>query len=199
MEHEIIQKKVKKGAMILRIMAQVTLWAAIAAVGLIIIGGIFMKVFPDIFARWLLGAGGGGSLSINIGIVDYTPSHLSVSEMIRIQEFYLFSIAIGCVMGVFFVRQLVGILREVENGKPFSPANAGRLGKMGILVIVTSVVYRIGQAAALSAMIDVAGLEDISVNYMPNTDMIFVGILLFILAGIFKYGSYLQEEYDATL
>ena len=29
--------------------------------------------------------------------------------------------------------------------------------------------------------------------------MIFIGILLFILAGIFKYGSYLQDEYDATL
>jgi hypothetical protein len=197
MEHEIIQKKVKKGAMILRITAQVTLWVAIAAVGLIIIGGILMKVFPDIFARLLLGAGDGGSL--NIGIIDYTPSHLSVSEIIRIQEFRLFSIAIGCVMGALFVHQLVGILREVENAKPFSPANAGRLGKMGILVIVTSVVYRIGQAAALSAMIDVAGLEDISVNYLPNTDMVFVGILLFILAGIFKYGSYLQDEYDATL
>jgi hypothetical protein len=29
--------------------------------------------------------------------------------------------------------------------------------------------------------------------------MIVAGLLMLILSGVFRYGSYLQEEYDATL
>ena len=197
MDHE-IQRKVKKGANVLRILSQIMLWSSLVAAALAVIYGILLSIFPDTFAR-LLGAAGGAA-SIEIGILYYhAPESLSYLDVLKVNQTMAFVIGLSCAMGALFLRQLVGILRDVEEGRPFSPDNARRLGKMGVLVIVISVVYRIGQAAALSTLIDMAGLNDFSVNFAPNTDMIFIGILLFILAGIFKYGGYLQDEYDATL
>ena len=197
MEYE-MQRKVKKGAKILRILSQIALWCTIVATGLALIFGVMLSIFPETFAR-LMGSSN-EFMSIEVGILNYhVPSNLSYLEVLQIHQMMAFAIGISCALGALFLRQLVGILGEVENGRPFSPDNARRLGRMGILIIVSSIVYRIGQAAALSTVIHVAGLTDLSVNYTPDMDMIFIGILLFILAGIFKYGSYLQEEYDATL
>jgi len=41
--------------------------------------------------------------------------------------------------------------------------------------------------------------EMMGVYYSINTTMIMTGLLMLILSGIFRYGAYLQEEYDATL
>ena len=193
-----MQRKVKRGAKVVRILSQITFWSSLAAAGLAVIFGILLSAFPDTFAR-LLGSSD-EFLSIEMGILYYhAPASLSYLEVLKIHRMMAFVIGISCALGALFLRQLVGILREVENGRPFSPDNAKRLGKMGILVIVSSIVYRIGQAAALNTVIDLAGLNDLTVNFAPDMDMIFIGILLFILAGIFKYGSYLQDEFDATL
>ena len=149
MENE-MQRKVKNGAKTLRILSQITFWVAIAATAVTIILGILMKLFPETFAG-LLVASGGGSLSINMGILRYhVPADLSYREVVRIHEMMGFVIGVSCALGALFLRQLIGILREVESGRPFSPSNAKRLGSMGVIVIVSSIVYRIGQAAALS-------------------------------------------------
>lgn len=199
MEHEMIQKKVKGAANVLRILAQIGFWVSIAFGALTAVAAILL-LFPDTFAYKLLGSIGNGSIRFSLGMLSYdASSHLTGEQMVAINRTAFLVIAISCLIGALFLRQLIGILREVERGRPFSQANARRLGKMGIIAIVSSVAYRIGVAAVLHSVMDIAGLNNINVNYSPDANMIFVGILLFILAGIFKYGSYLQDEYDATV
>jgi branched-subunit amino acid ABC-type transport system permease component len=49
------------------------------------------------------------------------------------------------------------------------------------------------------AMIDILKIQNISTNYSINLVLILTGFMMFVLGGIFKYGSYLQHEYDETV
>ena len=199
MEGEMIQKKVKGTARALRILAQISFWVSIAAEGVAVVITVLMQLFPDTFAQWL-GSTGNGSLNIDAGMLKYDAiAGLTGVQMLSIDKAFLSMIAISCLMAVFLLRQLIGMLREVEEGRPFSQTNAKRLAKMGILLFISSVLYPIGQGVMMNTMINAAGCYDLGVKFSPDTSMIFIGILLFILAGIFRYGSYLQDEYDATL
>ena len=47
-------------------------------------------------------------------------------------------------------------------------------------------------------MIDIANIPNVAAKF--SFDMAgFAGLLLIVLADIFKYGNHLQDEYDATI
>jgi hypothetical protein len=48
-------------------------------------------------------------------------------------------------------------------------------------------------------IISLLKIERFNFNLSPDLFMLFTGILILILAGVFKYGAYLQNEYDTTL
>jgi hypothetical protein len=54
-----------------------------------------------------------------------------------------------------------------------------------------------GRIAA--TIIQTLQLSNIHVSYSLNGTLLFTGILILILAGVFQYGNYLQEEVDSTL
>ncbi len=75
---------------------------------------------------------------------------------------------------------------------------ARRIASIGIVFLVGSLLVVSAQAS--TANVHALRLTDVmSVNYSANTTMLFSGLLLLILSSIFRYGSYLQDEYDATL
>lgn len=199
MGHEMVVNRVKIGARILRILTQISFWAAITAGGLALIIGILLKAFPEAFSQGLLGVFGRGVVSGTMDMLTIDLSGLTFREILLVNETILFGFIVSCVMGALFLLQLAGLLRVVEKGRPFSPDCAKNLTAMGVIVIVSSVAAQIGKYVVLYTIMEITGLSDVSVNYFPDSNMILIGILLFILAGIFKYGSYLQDEYDATL
>jgi len=48
-------------------------------------------------------------------------------------------------------------------------------------------------------MIRTFNLSELSILYTPDLKLAFTGLLLLILAWVFDYGGYLQEEMDQTV
>ena len=91
------------------------------------------------------------------------------------------------------------ILKTVTDNRPFERNNAKRLFIIGIVLIISSVVRKFIEGIFALAVIDMLKIENIDVNFTIDGAMLLFGFLILILAGVFQYGSYLQEEYDATL
>jgi hypothetical protein len=51
----------------------------------------------------------------------------------------------------------------------------------------------------VSAIIRVLQISSINFSYSMDCTLLFTGIIILILAGVFQYGNYLQEEVDSTL
>ncbi|MGI6365956.1 MAG: DUF2975 domain-containing protein [Bacillota bacterium] len=129
--------------------------------------------------------------------LDYPPD-----QVIDLKPLFLVgscSLAVGSAMLALICKLLAGILRQVTEGHPFAPGNANKITAIAAIVMVGSLVVNLIQAAMAYAGIVVFDIPNITINISPNLSMFFVGLLLLILAGIFKYGSYLQDEVDATL
>lgn len=109
------------------------------------------------------------------------------------------SLVVGLAIIAAIHRLLAGILKRVKEGHPFAQENAAKITAIAVITLAGSLVVNLIQAAMAFAGIMVFDIPNISVNISPNLGMIFMGLLLLILAGIFKYGSYLQDEVDATL
>jgi hypothetical protein len=50
-----------------------------------------------------------------------------------------------------------------------------------------------------STIIQTLQIAYIGIGYSINATLLATGILILILAGVFQYGNYLQEEVDSTL
>jgi len=70
---------------------------------------------------------------------------------------------------------------------------------MGSVFVAGSFILDITTSALFVQISKMFGASGIDMSYTPNLTMLFSGILLFILSGVFKYGNYLQDEYDATV
>jgi len=62
-----------------------------------------------------------------------------------------------------------------------------------------SVILKIAEGITAMAIIDSLEIKNVDVTFTVDGAMLLTGFLVLILAGIFRYGSYLQDEYDATL
>lgn len=199
MEQEKIVRKVKIGARILRVSAQISFWALIAAGGLSLIFCILMKAFPEAFSQGPLSSLAQGVISSNRDRLTIDLTGHTVRETLLVVETFLLGFIASCVMGALFLRQLTALLRRAESGRPFSPDSAKNLVSMGVILIVSCLAIKVGEQVMLRTIMQITGLSDVSIHFASDSDMILAGILLFVLAGIFKYGKYLQDEYDATV
>ncbi|MEO1136224.1 MAG: DUF2975 domain-containing protein [Pseudomonadota bacterium] len=107
-------------------------------------------------------------------------------------------LVIFVVMGIYVIRQMLGVLRNVLTGNPFVRDNGVRLRRMGYAgVIAQFSVYGIWILVGLIALAGWADFEGISVILSPAP---WVAILLaFALATVFRDGAELKEEQDLTV
>ncbi|MCW1431528.1 DUF2975 domain-containing protein [Novosphingobium sp. JCM 18896] len=100
------------------------------------------------------------------------------------------------VLGFYFVRHLYRIVASVGEGDPFVPINARRLSAMAWIAVAVHVmaipVSMIGEwAETLSPRIHWEG--DIPLAGL------FLALVLFILARVFREGTRLREELEGTV
>ena len=99
-----------------------------------------------------------------------------------------------------FILELLGIVKSVGRGDPFEPANAGRLSRMGWLMIG---VYAVGiPMNAITAWIKrVSGEagENIDANLSLGASGILLILVLFILARVFRKGAKMREDLEGTV
>ena len=103
-------------------------------------------------------------------------------------------------LGLRFVLELRGIVKSVDRGDPFEPANAGRLSRMGWLT-VAGFGLSIAMSAIGSWVERVSGEagENIDVDFSLGGGGILLILVLFILARVFRQGAAMREELEGTV
>ena len=51
----------------------------------------------------------------------------------------------------------------------------------------------------MTEFFNLLSLNNMGANYMFNFQQLFIGFLIIVLANVFDYGSYLQEDHDMTV
>lgn len=100
------------------------------------------------------------------------------------------------------IGQLRGICANLRAEAPFAPENAGRIRTIGVLVIISTLVKSILfslQGLLIMNNVTIAGAKiGVRVGSIDLTGIL-LGLLILVLAEIFRYGSELQEERNLTV
>lgn len=123
-----------------------------------------------------------GSLTIRPLIQMFIPLALVLTGML----------AIG-------IKQIQLILKTVKEGNPFAGGNANSLTIVGIDLLIASLMVNVTEILTVNRVVELLEIENIHMNFSLNASFLIAGILVLILAGIFRYGSFLKSEYDATV
>ncbi|HEX3045546.1 MAG TPA: DUF2975 domain-containing protein [Bacillota bacterium] len=107
------------------------------------------------------------------------------------------------IMGTFIITviffQTAKILKTVESGNPFDERNSRRLMWIAVALILGARVWNYVQGIAAKVTIETLHIPNLFVSNTWDVPMLISGMLMLILSGVFKYGTYLQKEYDSTL
>ncbi|MFF5994871.1 DUF2975 domain-containing protein [Lysinibacillus sp. KU-BSD001] len=113
-------------------------------------------------------------------------------------------------MVTFIVFLVKNMLKGIVKGEVFSVANSKRMAYIGYTIVVLSLTIHSMQAYVIYAISTLFQLQlqfeqtdwIESVNYQIfgiHWSMLLCGLVVWTISRIFKYGSFLQEEYDATV
>lgn len=102
--------------------------------------------------------------------------------------------------GIWILRQLRGVLLDVNYKQPFSANNAKRLFNISFSLIGLSLVNPLLQSLVIWTVVrQLEGTFRDGFSFSINLGLLFMAALLYILAHIFSYGAHLQEEVDGTV
>ncbi len=196
MKNQFDLAKYKRMTQIVYVIVKITAIIASIATGIAMVLSLLLLFMPvsalSMFPKALISMD--NIIMFNINTLDassegYRSILLSLSVMIATLSVIFASI----------FRQLTHILRSVKDGKPFAAENSNRLNRIGITLIVGSIVSRIAEYAVAYTIIHSLKMPALGVNFSADSNMIVMGFIVLILSGVFKYGSYLQREYDSTV
>jgi hypothetical protein len=143
-----------------------------------------------------------GSLQTSIGVTMVVKFDLQSLGVIIIKPFLqamFMWISFVSLMGSVLLYELKRILKNVVADNPFEKGNSKNLTVIAITLLVGSLILPIFEGRIAMAVIDVLKISNFNVNFMIDWNLLMAGILILILAGVFQYGNYLQEEVDSTL
>lgn len=197
--------KFKKLAKILDTILKIGYWVSIIGVLSVIIRILLINFNPniiDLTANYNFGFG-------NVGL-DVNTTILGVQNIIKATTLYLIQALIVLAVIIYLVYQLRKILKNVLNESPFNTVCVSHMKKLGYGVIISGLVFNTISGITDYLVIQLLNIEKLlrSADYIKNVrvvitpinvTIIIVGLLILLLAAIFQYGTYLQEEYDSTL
>lgn len=200
MKINVNQEKAKRMSRILRIVIQIFYWVSLAAAAILAVSIIVISILPERY--FIISPSARDNIRFSIdGLISYSINPRAAVELSLKPVYQAISIMAAIIsagLSMIF-RQIGDILRTVENNRPFTEENSRRLTIIGVILIIGSIVFRTAEGIVASAMIHTLDIQNMQVSYGSDNFMMLSGFLILILAGVFKYGSYLQQEYDTTL
>lgn len=209
--------KFKKLAKVLDVIFKIMFILLIVGFVGVTIGAVAINVIPSsmIDAGLKIGQGTGwaqGTFSISIMgtnaviATDKIDAH-SIKSLANIS---IFSAYLVIALSMFIVKQIRAILKNVLNETPFTNECVKNIRLLGFAIIAVSFIKGTAELVLYQALARLINLNDILLNsgYVKSINQnisffdgttILAGLLILLVAGIFKYGTYLQEEYDSTL
>lgn len=192
-------QKIKRYSHILSKVMGVFYWAAVVAACGSLIAAVAIIFIPN--SNFVFNNNSTGSFGLSLdGLIRYDLTE--VVQGISMKEIYitiLFMSVLLLLLVTIVAKQLVHILKSVENDIPFIKENAWRISIIGVVLVLGSFLIPAFEFIVARSMLDLLKIQNISLNYSVNLYLVLAGFLMFILSGIFKYGSFLQNEYDETV
>lgn len=196
---KISKAKLKRLAKIMKVIFNVFFWAAV------VLGAISFLIFIVTFFIpeniFILPKAQVESISIIAGVIEFKidPNLYNNVNFKPFLQAILPMTTVISLMLLIIAHNLRLILKTIAKDCPFERSNSKRLLMIGIVLMVGSVVLKFVEGIVVLAIIDMLKIKNIDVIFTVDGAMLLTGFLILILAGVFRYGSYLQEEYDATL
>ncbi|HOO43751.1 MAG TPA: DUF2975 domain-containing protein [Bacillota bacterium] len=94
------------------------------------------------------------------------------------------------------IKKLVG---SVRNNVPFEKSNAIILRNLGIGYLIACVLVSVVNSWLMVSAVNTFDVINTTVNFSIDLQYVFIGVIILILAYVFSYGSYLQQEHDTTI
>jgi len=133
---------------------------------------------------------------------NYDLASLGLSGIVNVKNIVvlaLFAFVANIAFYQYVQVLLKRIMKHIKNEHPFNPTNVKYLMWMGFGFLIASVVLPLINSFLFSNIINTLELFEAGVNLSPNFQAIFMGVIILIVAYIFDYGAYLQEEHDMTV
>ena len=143
-----------------------------------------------------------GSIATSIGGTMVVKANLETIGVIFIKPFLqamFLWIVFQALMVSVILYELKHILKNMVDDRVFEKSNSRNLSLMAIAFMLGAFIVKIFEYRLTSTVIQTLQIDKIRVYYLPDWTLLLVGILILVLAAVFKYGSYLQEEVDSTL
>ncbi len=194
------QVKMKMLAKILNVICNILFWVAAVGFCLFLLGNLTLLFVPA--NSIVLNASTSGSLSATLGGTMFFKFNPQVSGDLMIKPFlqaFFAWIAVAALMMSVILFELKRILKSVVQDNPFEKGNSKNLTIIAIALIAGSLVMPLLEGRIVSAIIRVLQISNINFSYSIDCTLLFTGIIILILAGVFQYGNYLQEEVDSIL
>lgn len=124
------------------------------------------------------------------------------SESVNIKILLIAKLILALIVAfitILVLRQIISILKTVEEENPFDIENSKRLSFIGKILIISSLILKPIQSLLIMYFIDIFKIENISKKINIDLTILFIGLFIILLAKIFSYGNYLQQEYDSTV
>ena len=195
-----IMLKIKRYSHNLRLVINVFYWASIVIACGCLIAAIVLKFISD--SQFVLDDKSIGHLGFSLdGLINYNinDAALQGTNMKNIYMAIMIMAALISLLIIPILKQLVLILKSVDEDKPFEKENAKRILIIGNVIMLSSFLVPAFEVIVARTIIDTFKIQNISTNYMVNFVLLITGFMLIILSGIFKYGSFLQHRYDETV
>ena len=187
-------------AEVLKTICNIGFWITAVGFVLFLLASIFISLIPG--EHLVIPANMSGSLSATFGgtmMFKFDPQTIG-DIMIKsfLQEFFMW-ISVSALMVSIVLFVVKRILTTVIVDNPFEKGNSKNLTVISLVLIAGSFIVPFMEGRLATAIIQTLKIDSIHVSYSMDYNLLFTGILILILAGVFQYGNYLQEEVDSTL
>lgn len=186
----------KSASSVLHVVLNLAWYLGLIAVGLLVVLQVYFRVGlmrgPEQFP---------GSLQIETpGLVfRFTDGMPGPSLAQFVLQFFLILFLLA--IGLLVLYQLRKIFATLAGETPFTGENVRRIRIIGIAVVTGSLLSTIVHfmiGLYISNIVHLPGLE-LYANFKVDISGIFLGVVVIILAEVFRYGASLQEEQDLTV
>lgn len=138
---------------------------------------------------------------MSIGTLDMRIPVERMSGTLNIRYLIVFaSVTLLVYLGSFLYlfKKVEAFLLYVKKGTPFADENIHMMYHIGKVLVALSVILPVITLPVAWRIAHLLPL-DIAVNLEINIGLLVLGFVVLLLASIFNYGAYLQEEYDQTV
>ena len=193
------QVRMKTLAKVLRVISNVVFWITAVGFVLFLLASIVISRVPA--KDMVISVDMSGYLNTTFGqtmfkFIPPTNGHIMIKSFLQALFMY---ISFGALMVSVIVFEVKAILKTVVADNPFEKGNSRNLTVIAAVLIAGSVIVPILQWRIAATVIQMLYINNINATYSVDGNLLFTGILILILAGVFQYGNYLQEEADSTL